>query len=354
MSRFLVFRSDHDDSERLVEESSVPTEAALHEVLMRHPSLVPATDLGLGRVATVGFEVSLASGSADLVMLDEHGRICLVEVKKEGNPDTRRVVAQLLDYASALWGLTIEAFESNVLRRKLGNDDPRTLREFISDELLSDGDDPEDASERTLEGLAETLRTGAFLLVVAAPIIPDGVQRVIEYLNARGLSVYGLEVSYFAGEVECFVPRIVVRPTLSGRIAGQDPHTETAPFTDPQSYVESRPEVARNPIRKFIEEVHGLGGELEWRNYGPRVRVRGPSGPKVVASLDADYLWLTVGPRKGLAVEPGRRAAQRLRDVPGANVGPDYGSIRWSVDDAQQIQACLQIASDLVRELAPA
>ncbi len=54
-------------------------------------------------MVTVGFEVGLASGVADLVLLDEAGRLCIVEVKKEGNADTRRVVAQVLDYASALW-----------------------------------------------------------------------------------------------------------------------------------------------------------------------------------------------------------------------------------------------------------
>src|SRR3954449_3661042 len=124
MSRFVVIRDGTVRSERLVEENAVPTEAALHEVLMRHPELVPATDLGFGRVATVGFEIRLTSGSADLVLLDDEGRVCIVEVKKEGNPDTRRVVAQLLDYAAALWGFTVEDFEQGVLKRKLGEDDP--------------------------------------------------------------------------------------------------------------------------------------------------------------------------------------------------------------------------------------
>jgi RecB family endonuclease NucS len=113
----VVIRDEDSGSERLVEESAVPTEAALHEVLTRHPGLVPAADLGFGRVATVGFEASLASGSADLVLLDEDGRVCIVEVKKEGNPDTRRVIAQMLDYAASLWGMSTGQFERDVLRR---------------------------------------------------------------------------------------------------------------------------------------------------------------------------------------------------------------------------------------------
>jgi hypothetical protein len=219
----MAIRDPHRSAERLVEEGRVPSEAALHKVLMRHPELVPATDLGFGRVVTVGFEASLTSGRADLVLLDDEGRVCIVEVKKEGNPDTRKVVAQLLDYAAALWGLTVDEFERRTLRRKLGDEDPRTLDELIMEELVPDADNPEDAAEGVVEALGETLRAGDFTLVLAAPTVPPDVQRVIEYLNARGHSVFGLEVSYFSGDVEAFVPRIVVRPNLGGRIAGGNP-----------------------------------------------------------------------------------------------------------------------------------
>ena len=350
MDRFVLIRDEKQGGERLVEESAVPTEAALHEVLMRHPSLVPTTDLGLGRVVTVGFEASLASGSADLVLLDDEGRVCIVEVKKEGNPDTRRVIAQLLDYAAALWGLTIDAFERDVLRRKLTDSDPRSLRDYIVEELVAEADDPEEAAERTLEGLGETLRTGDFALVLAAPTIPAGVQRVIEYLNARGLSVFGLEVSYFAGEIEAFVPRLVVRPTLGGRVAGQDARAPQA-VMDSDTYITSLPEAAQEPVRAFTEEIEAVGGELQWRQYGPRVRVRGDSGPKVIVSLDAEFLWLTVGPRKGLDRECGLRAAQRLRDIPGAKVGDDYGSVKWTAGQ-EQLQSALGVARGLVEDLA--
>jgi hypothetical protein len=64
---------------------------------MEHPELVPATDLGAGRMVVAGFEPSLASGSADLVLVDERGQLCVVEVKKEGNSDTRRVIDERPD-----------------------------------------------------------------------------------------------------------------------------------------------------------------------------------------------------------------------------------------------------------------
>ena len=85
--------------------------------------------------------------------------------------------------------------------------------EFVAREIAGDDATPELAAAIG-GGLGKTLAAGDFALVVAAPEIPAGVQRVIEYLNARGQRLYGLEVSYFKGQIECFVPRLVVRPLI--------------------------------------------------------------------------------------------------------------------------------------------
>ena len=340
---------------RLLGESSVPTEAELHRALMEHPALVPAADLGFDRMVTVGFEASLASGSADLVLLDARGQLCLVEVKKEGNTDTRRVIAQLLDYASALWGLTLDEFEQRVLRSRLGRDDPRTLAEFIRDELIGEMEEPDDATAYTCELLAETLRSGEFALVVAAPSVPPGVERQIEYLNARGLSLYALEVSYFADDADSlFVPRIVARPTVAARIAGRDPRREVV-AADPEGYLSALGnDQVRDAVNELLDDVPELGGELHWRGSGgyPRIRVRGDKGPKVVVSLSLnDHWYLTVGPLAGLPVGAGQHAAERLREL-GCSVGAVYGTFRWSTAGAELIEGFLAVARDLVRELA--
>jgi hypothetical protein len=331
----------------------VPTEATLHQVLMRHPELVPTADLGFGRVATVGIEAGLESGKADLLLLDESGKLCIVEVKKEGNPDTRRVVAQLLDYAAALWGMTIGEFEQRAFRPEPGEQPSGSLAEFIVDRLVTGADDPEAAAEQTLHGLGETLRTGDFALVLAAPSIPAGVARVIEYLNARGHSLHGLEMSFFADDqgTHVFVPRMVVRPSLGGRIAGADASKTKHP-TDLETYLDSLPDPLRDLIARFCDDVPATGGELQWMHYGARVCVRGTQGPRVMVSLHEDVLWLVVGPRTGLPPEPGQRAAQRLSRIQGASVGNNYASMKWATVSPESLAAGLDVARDLVRELA--
>jgi hypothetical protein len=218
MTRYVLIRRD-SNKEEVVPETSLPLEADLHDALTTHPELIPADDLGLEVPRVVGRESGLESGYADLVLVDRRGQVCLVEVKKEGNPDTRRVVAQLLDYATSLWGCSLPEFERVVLHPFLNTTQAAgtalpTVAEFFANEFGDDESDPDAKVElgtAIATALEASLAAGRFKLVVAAPEIPDGVQRVLEYLNSQGLAFYGLEVSYFAGPVECFVPRLVQR-----------------------------------------------------------------------------------------------------------------------------------------------
>lgn len=128
--------------------------------LTKHPELIPASDIGMGSTVVVGRESGLASGYADLVLVDERGRLCVVEVKNEGNPDTRRVVAQLLDYAASLWGLTVDDFEQRVLHPLLsasGHPAPLpAVAEHVAETSQPGGDNAGELAEQ----LAQTLAAG--------------------------------------------------------------------------------------------------------------------------------------------------------------------------------------------------
>lgn len=93
-----------DSGASVVSEAVLPDEARLHAALAEHAELLPTAELDLGRCVVLGREVHLEAGRADLVLLDDRGQVAIVEVKNAGNPDVRRVVAQVLDYAASLWG----------------------------------------------------------------------------------------------------------------------------------------------------------------------------------------------------------------------------------------------------------
>ena len=175
----------------------------------------------------------------------------------------------------------------------------------------------------------------------------------MEYLNARGLTLYGLEVSYFAGDIEAFVPRIVVRPSVGTRIAGRCSHAGIRTSIDPESYFDSLPDATSDLVRRFVDDVSALGAELQWRHYGPRVRVKGSAGPKVVASIQGDGAYLVTGPLQGIDPQPAQRALTRLQGVPGvsAKPGATYPGINIRTSDRRDIEAFLEIARQFVREL---
>ena len=356
MTRYVLIR--RDSTEEVVPETAVPLEAELHDALTTHPELIPADDLGLEAPRVVGRESGLESGYVDLVLLDRRGQVCLVEVKKEGNPDTRRVVAQLLDYAASLWGCSLAEFERVVLHpfisvKQAGGTSLPALAEFVATEFGDDEDDPDARVElgtAIATALEASLAAGRFKLVVAAPAIPDGVQRALEYLNAQGLAFYGLEVSYFAGPAECFVPRLVVRPTAA------DPATSTKPApVAEEAFFESLPDRAREPVREFLAKVVAVGALVEWKAYGPSVLVQ-RDARRQVASVQTTGLTIVVKATKGFPDAPFATTADELQHLGVGTVSKDgwYHTIRFNDVSDGQLDEALSIAASHVERIVPA
>jgi hypothetical protein len=108
-----------DGTRQLLAEVLADDELQLQEQLKLHPELLPLEELGLvGPAVVVGRESALDSGRVDLVLLGNGGDLALVEFKTgPQNPDFRECLAQMLDYGSDLWGMTLEEFETRVAQR---------------------------------------------------------------------------------------------------------------------------------------------------------------------------------------------------------------------------------------------
>lgn len=87
-------------------------ERALQDIIPAHPSLVMGSLTSETEIAVVCREFQSGVGPADVVMLDDHGYITLVECKLASNREVRReVVGQVLDYASRIWEMSVDEFE---------------------------------------------------------------------------------------------------------------------------------------------------------------------------------------------------------------------------------------------------
>jgi hypothetical protein len=373
MARYVLIRSDGD--EYPVPETPLPLEANLHDALTKHPELLPSEDMGLGRTVVVGRESAFASGYADLILIDDRGQVCLVEVKKEGNPDTRRVVAQLLDYAAALWGKTLGEFEQDVFlpyRRAVAGGASISLRKFLADEFASGVEEAPDDLDLSPSGvgevetaLAENLHSGRFVLVVAAPEIPEGVRRVLDYMNAQGHRLYGLEISYFNGPAECFVPRLSIQPPPL------EPITPVARAWDQASILQQLRLRKGDEATEVAEAIFAWADNLGLRRwYGAGLKdgscyfgqddERGYLRPLIVWTygvITINFGEMASGKHPSFAPEGKRRELQRrLNQIAGVSITDDridkYPSIALSVlADPHRLQEFFRVMEWALAEM---
>lgn len=280
-----------------------------------------------------------------MLLIDENGVIVLVEVKKEGNADVRRVAAQLLDYAAAIWGKDVDEFEREILSQRAAG--PANLREFLTAAFPSD-DEPSvpsesgediDAVDARMRALANGLEHGAFVLVVAAPHIEKKVARVLRYLNAQGLRVYGVEYSYFRqDDVGVLVPRVEVGPESVRR--PPVPMIEVVPWEEFRpEFIESVDPKARDFVQRLMDGCEAAGGTpLTNLRIGPKIRLSRDGASRTLVEfqprLNPHLLWVVTSP-KGLPPEPFEELVRALPDiVPGFSKAR---AIRFLDLDASQL-----------------
>ena len=105
--------------ERIKLGSGTHSESWLQALIFDYPELLPVAQIepAFGTPIPVAREVACSHGSIDNLYLTPDGEIILVETKLWRNAQARReVVAQTLDYVSALMSMGYEAFEAAVCR----------------------------------------------------------------------------------------------------------------------------------------------------------------------------------------------------------------------------------------------
>ena len=300
--------------ERVATEAELLTEQRLHDVLTEHPELIPVEDLGMSKVVVVGREAGLDAGRADLVLLDATGRLCIVEVKKEGNPDTRKVVAKLIDYASSLWRMSVEDFERDVFRAywrttRGGGVAPPGLLDHLGEKFVGERGNEFGDTEPNLD-LEQTLLAGRFRLVIAAPRIRPAIQRNIDYMNDQGMLLYGLEVNYFAGETECFVPRIVVKPRASERT-----HSPARlPQSTEATFLPQLDDGVASRLALLLRDCRAAGARVGWVGDGVRILTEHVH-PTELARFFTRSVRITMQPPAGSPTAPFIATAKTLTAI---------------------------------------
>jgi len=150
----------------------VHNEDWLQALIQAEPQILPIAEIepGFGEPVPVAREIPCGHGIIDNLYLTPSGDIVLVETKLWRNSEMRReVVAQALDYVSALTGFSYGDFEAALSR---GMEGPRRLYDLFAEhpEALEEAD--------FIDAVSRNLKRGRMLVMV----LGDGIRSETEAL----------------------------------------------------------------------------------------------------------------------------------------------------------------------------
>ena len=202
----ILLRNEGQKGWSMVSSFSYKDEKELQKLLTESPDLIPSRDLreGAGDLVAVVREFPLTIGSVDLLAFSRDGDIAIIECKLADNPEgKRKVIGQVLEYGSAIWGMTYADMDQKVKLRT-----GKSLTDFVRDQV----NDPSWEEETFRTNIEEHLQEGNFILVIVVDEINENLTQIIRFLNACGnpkFSFAALEMRRFhSGSTEVLVPRV--------------------------------------------------------------------------------------------------------------------------------------------------
>ncbi len=246
----IIVRRQGQEPEKL-EPEPFDRETNLQAYIAKHPEAIPIDELADElQLKIVGREFSTPSGPIDALGVDQNGQIYIVETKLYHNPDKRRIVAQLLDYAAALWG-------------QYANDCPAFLQAIksrygfdIENHLQAAETFDESGPTNPLVKLRANLEAGRFHLIVLMDQVDDRLKDLVVFINQNSqFSLYAVELKYYQHQdLEIIIPHLYGHESkrqLTGQSKGSTPSTKEEFWQD----MADRTEVDRNSLGRFIETV---------------------------------------------------------------------------------------------------
>ena len=262
----------------LADSQPFSDEATLQRLVAENPQLLPLA--GTPALFTLGKEVRLGTGYADVLAVEASGRPVIIEVKLARNAEARRaIVSQVLAYAAFLHGYDVEALEQGPLRNALADAGYESIAEAVAAE------DQEGAVDEAgfVPALQAYLSSGRFRLVLVLDDVSSELERIIAYLDSITLQTLTIDLItinvYEVNGVQIALPQRV-SPDISANVGPSAPTTRTS--VAPSGVLSDGPDA-------FVESVgHATGQDHEafdqlinWANQlaqFPKVRLYSYAG----------------------------------------------------------------------------
>ena len=243
-------------TQKRIGEDAPFDEKWLQDLVFKHPEAIPMRQIepGLGKLIPVCLELPLGGGSLDNLYATPDGDLVIVEVKLWKNHEMRRsVMAQVLDYASAMFELSYEQLDDAV--KRADRSDGRSLFEIV------DSESPETLEESVfIDAVSHNLRTGCIVVLV----VGDGIRCELESLYKRLQGHAGFHFTFGMVELSVYeptngeyllVPRTLAKTQLIDR--------GIVSFEGPIDQISLRPpQASASKEDEFFDKMKELGDEL--------------------------------------------------------------------------------------------
>ncbi len=160
----------------------IANEQQLEEMIVREPAILSSEWMLIGRQESTPF-----GGRVDLLAIAPDGSLVLIELKRNRTP--REVVAQALDYAAWVDGLTADKIAQIYQRFSNGGNLAAAFQQHFGTALDE-----------------ETLNESHQIILVAAEL-DDATERIITYLNDRDIAINVLFFQVFQHGPDQFLSR---------------------------------------------------------------------------------------------------------------------------------------------------
>lgn len=249
-----------------------------------------------GRWFPLAREMPTKAGPVDVVYINAQGYLTLVETKLWRHPGARRqVVAQIIDYATAISKWSYEDLCSAVRKAGAAGDDP--VAAAVADEAEFD-------RARFVDTVSRSLSRGRFLLLIVGDGIQEGVEHLADTLAKSphlGFSLALVELAMFragrTGEDLLIQPRTIARTREVVRAVvelkvGVSPAdvTITLPSTDDDGGGVGRRKITEEVLLEEIAETTTKGLADDFRGFLRKAEAIGTE--LVCRDSSISLLWL--------------------------------------------------------------
>jgi hypothetical protein len=206
-----------------LDKSDFEKEDYLQNYIHQNPESIPVYEIEKDKkLFVVKREFPTNSGPIDALAVDKDGDIYIVETKLFKNPDKRTVVAQALDYGSALWRHLNDFRELiNMLDNECQENFNQTYKEKISEMFKLE----DEQAENQLDAMKRNLSDGNLKFVILMDSMDERLKDLIIYVNQNSqFDIYAVQLEYYRfNDYEIMIPKLFgveVKKNIKGSYSG--------------------------------------------------------------------------------------------------------------------------------------